>query len=83
MTTTLSTLQLPLNTNCLASHPAPETGWLAAGCYQLSTCRKVRHGGIHILLVTGSSEEGLKVTEVGSKSLPGEGLKACSSTRIP
>ena len=82
MTTTLSTLQLPLNTNCLASRLASETSWLAAGCYQLSACRTARHGGLHILAVAGSSEEGLKVTEVGSKTLPGEGLKACPLTRI-
>lgn len=71
MTRTLSTLQLPLNTNCLAFCPSPESSWLAAGCYQLSACRMARQGGLHILLIAGSSEDGLDVSQVCSENLPG------------
>ena len=75
MTGALSTLQLPLNTNCLASCPFLKENWLAAGCYQLSACRTARQGGLHILEVAGSSEEGLDVTEVCSTRLPGKSLE--------
>ena len=80
MTRPLSTLQLPLNTNCLAFCPSSESSWLAAGCYQLSACRTARQGGLHILLIAGSSEEGLDVTEVCSDSFPGRGSKDATCT---
>ena len=75
MTRTLSTLQMPLNTNCLAFCPGLEDGWLAVGCYQLSACRTARHGGLHILAVAGSSEQGLKIKELCKRNLPGKRVK--------
>ena len=73
MTRTLGTLQLPLNTACLAFLSGLEERWLAAGSYQLSASRQTRHGRLHIFDVAGSILEGLQVTEVCSESLPGEG----------
>lgn len=71
--TTLLTVQLPLNTDSLAFCSGPQEGWLAVGSYELAACRNVRHGRLHILAVEDSSEDGLQVSELCSRELPGEG----------
>ena len=71
--TTLLTVQLPLNTDSLAFCSGPQEGWLAVGSYELAACRNVRHGRLHILAVEDSSEDGLQVSELCSRDLPGEG----------
>lgn len=72
MTGTLRTIELPLNTACLAFSPGEQEGRLAVGSYQLSACRNVRQGRLHILAIADSHEEGLRVEEECGTDLPGE-----------
>ena len=71
MPTTLSTIKLPLHTACLAFCPSSQENWLAVGSYELSACRKIRQGRLHILDVADSHADNLLVVELFSHELPG------------
>ena len=71
MPTTLSTIKLPLHTACLAFCPNPQEKWLAVGSYELSACRTIRQGRLHILEVADSHAQSLSVLELFSHELPG------------
>ena len=78
MPTTLSTVKLPLHTACLAFCPESQNDWLAVGSYELSECRTIRQGRLHILEVAESHAESLLVVEIFSHELPGEAMNAFS-----
>ena len=81
MPTTLSTIKLPLHTACLAFCPNSQENWLAVGSYELSACRKIRQGRLHILDVADSHADNLLVVELFSHELPGAAINSCARSQ--